>query len=83
VLSARIQQLIAPFAEQVALLDTIPGVDQRAAEVIVAEIGPDMGQFPPRPTSLLGRGVSWQQRVGWHAPLGADPQGPPSGWVAA
>jgi transposase len=35
-----------PFAEQVALLDTIPGVDQRAAEVIVAEIGPDMGQFP-------------------------------------
>jgi transposase len=46
VLSARISQVIAPFAEQVALLDTIPGVDQRAAEVIVAEIGPDMGQFP-------------------------------------
>jgi hypothetical protein len=45
-LSARIQQLIAPYAEQVALLDTIPGVDRRAAEVIVAEIGPDMGQFP-------------------------------------
>jgi transposase len=46
VLSARIQQVIAPFAEQVALLDTIPGIDRRAAEVIVAEIGPDMGQFP-------------------------------------
>jgi transposase len=46
VLCARIEQVIAPFAEQVALLDTIPGVDQRAAEVIVAEIGPDMGQFP-------------------------------------
>jgi len=47
VLSARISQVIAPFAEQVALLDTIPGVDRRAAaEVIVAEIGPDMGQFP-------------------------------------
>jgi transposase len=38
--------VIAPSAEQVALLDTIPGIDQRAAEVIVAEIGPDMGQFP-------------------------------------
>jgi transposase len=38
--------VIAPFAEQVALLDTIPGIDRRAAEVIVAEIGPDMGQFP-------------------------------------
>jgi transposase len=45
-LSARIQQLIGPYAEQVALLDTIPGIDQRAAEVILAEIGPDMGQFP-------------------------------------
>ena len=45
-LSARIQQVIAPYAEQVALLDTIPGIDQRAAEVILAEIGPDMGQFP-------------------------------------
>jgi transposase len=45
-LSARIEQVIAPYAEQVALLDTIPGVDRRAAEVIVAEIGPDMGQFP-------------------------------------
>ena len=46
VLSARIEQVIAPFAAKVALLDTIPGVDQRAAEVIVAELGPDMGQFP-------------------------------------
>jgi transposase len=45
-LSERIEQLIAPFAEQVALLDTIPGIDRRAAEVIVAELGPDMDQFP-------------------------------------
>ena len=45
-LSERIEQVIAPYAEQVALLDTIPGIDRRAAEVIVAEIGPDMGQFP-------------------------------------
>src|ERR671910_214827 len=45
-LSARIEEVIAPFAEQVALLDTIPGIDRRAAEVIVAEIGPDMGEFP-------------------------------------
>jgi transposase len=38
-LSARIQQVIGPFAEQVALLDTIPGVDQRGAEQGVAEMG--------------------------------------------
>jgi transposase len=30
----------------VELLDTIPGVDRRTAEVILAEIGLDMGQFP-------------------------------------
>lgn len=30
----------------VELLDTIPGVDQRTAEVILAEIGLDMSQFP-------------------------------------
>jgi transposase len=46
VLSERVEQVITPFAKHVALLDTIPGVDKRAAEVIVAEIGPDMGQFP-------------------------------------
>jgi transposase len=58
VLSARIQQVIAPFAEQVALLDTIPGVDKRAAEVILAEIGPDMDSSPPRPISPPGRGYA-------------------------
>jgi transposase len=46
VLSERIERMLAPFAAEVALLDTIPGVDRRAAEVILAEIGPDIGQFP-------------------------------------
>ncbi|MGH2801313.1 MAG: IS110 family transposase [Thermoleophilaceae bacterium] len=45
-LSARIEELIAPFSGKVELLRTIPGVDQRSAEVIVAEIGVDMKQFP-------------------------------------
>lgn len=34
-----------PWAEAVALLDTIPGVGRTAAEQIVAEIGTEMGQF--------------------------------------
>jgi transposase len=46
VLSERIERVLAPFAAEVALLDTIPGIDRRAAEVILAEIGVDMGQFP-------------------------------------
>jgi transposase len=32
--------------EAVALLDTIPGVDQKVAEVMLAEMGLDMSQFP-------------------------------------
>ncbi len=34
------------WTEAVTLLDTIPGVDVRTAEVILAEIGLDMSQFP-------------------------------------
>ncbi len=35
-----------PFARARDRLDTIPGVAQRAAEVIIAEIGTDMSRFP-------------------------------------
>jgi transposase len=45
-LCQEVERRIAPFAAEVALLDTIPGVDRRAAEVILAEIGPDMTRFP-------------------------------------
>jgi transposase len=45
-LSADIERVIAPFSEEVKLLDTIPGVNRRLAETIIAEIGADMGQFP-------------------------------------
>ena len=45
-LSAEVERGIVPFSAAVTLLDTIPGVDQRAAEVIVAETGADMTRFP-------------------------------------
>jgi transposase len=45
-LSGRIEEVVAPFSAQVEGLDTIPGVDRRTAEVIIAEIGVDMAQFP-------------------------------------
>lgn len=44
-LSADIAQMIAPFAQAIDFLDTIPGVNRRSAEVFLAEIGADMGQF--------------------------------------
>jgi transposase len=47
---ARVGAMIAQHleAEQdaVALLDTIPGVSQRTAEILLAEIGTDMTRFP-------------------------------------
>ena len=45
-LSDAIEERIAPFASAVELLCTIPGVQRRTAEVILAEIGPDMSAFP-------------------------------------
>jgi transposase len=45
-LSADIEERIRPFAAQCDLLMTIPGVKQRAAEVLIAEIGTDMSLFP-------------------------------------
>jgi transposase len=44
-LSDRIATLIAPFLSDVERLQTIPGVDRRVAEVIVAEVGTDMSRF--------------------------------------
>ena len=34
------------WVEAVALLDSIPGIDQRVAELILAEVGIDMSRFP-------------------------------------
>jgi transposase len=45
-LGERIDELICPFAADVELLCTIPGVDRRTAQVILAEIGIDMSRFP-------------------------------------
>jgi transposase len=43
-LSSHIERMIAPFSKQVELLETIPGVDLRTAETLIAEIGVEMSQ---------------------------------------
>ena len=43
--SAEIAERERPFADDLARLDTIPGIGQRVAEIIVAELGPDLAQF--------------------------------------
>jgi transposase len=37
---------LAPFAAQMALLMTIPGIGERTASIIISEIGVDMNRFP-------------------------------------
>lgn len=41
-----IETYCVPFQEAIPLLDTIPGVAQATAEMIVSEIGTDMSRFP-------------------------------------
>jgi transposase len=43
---ARIEDLLAPLRGAVERLITIPGVSRVAAEVILAEIGPDIPRGP-------------------------------------
>jgi len=45
-LDEQIDRLMVPFAEARDRFDTIPGIAKRNAEIIVAEIGIDMSQFP-------------------------------------
>ena len=45
-LTAQINQAAAPFRHQIDLIATIPGVSNRAAEVVLAEIGADPTRFP-------------------------------------
>lgn len=45
-LDGRIAHVMSPFDERAERLMTIPGVGRRTAEVIIAEIGVDMAQFP-------------------------------------
>lgn len=47
-LEAEIERVIRPFDQNnlVERLDTIPGVDQKTAQVIIAELGIDMSRFP-------------------------------------
>jgi transposase len=54
-LGARIAEVLpAPFAEAIGRLETIPGIDRRAAQNIVAEIGADM-----KPFKSAGHLASW------------------------
>jgi transposase len=53
-LDRKIEEELAPFAQAADRLDEITGVGRAAAQVIIAEVGIDMGRFP-----TAGHLVSW------------------------
>jgi transposase len=53
-ISDAIEEQLAPFSPAVELLCTVPGIQQRTAENIIAEIGIDMSTFP-----TAGHLASW------------------------
>jgi len=75
-LTEAIEAEIAPFAPAVELLCSIPGVQRRTAECLVAEIGVDMSVFASaKHPGLLGRPVPGKRPLGRPAPIGQDPKG--------
>lgn len=45
-MNKEIAEHLSPYEQQIQRLSTIPGIKRRLAEVILAEIGPDMSRFP-------------------------------------
>lgn len=45
-LSVEIAQRLGPYEQILLRLETIPGIKRRLAEIILAEIGPEMSRFP-------------------------------------
>jgi hypothetical protein len=76
-LSTQVARVVAPLSPLLALLITIPGVSQRTAEVILAEIGTDMGQFPSPGTWRAGRGSARAQASRPASTARAGPAGLP------
>ena len=57
-LTGVIEQLLAPYEEQLAQAGSMPGWGRRAAQDALAETGPDMGRFP-----TPGHLASWAGRT--------------------
>lgn len=74
-LSDEIVELTTPFRPAVELITTIPGVSQLTAEVVIAEIGVDMGRFPTADhlASWAGLAPGSRESAGKKRPAGTRP----------
>lgn len=57
-LEQRLEEKLAPFRSHYEHLQTIPGVSQTVAAVILAEVGPDLSAFPSARNLLSWAGLS-------------------------
>ncbi|MDI6895049.1 MAG: transposase [Bacillota bacterium] len=75
--TVRIEEMMRPFEEKVALLCEITGVEKRTVQAIIAEIGVD-AQVPHRQAHrLLGRCLPGEQRERGQEEIGQDQKGEP------
>lgn len=58
VLDGMVEQYMAEYAQALNAIDEIPGIARRSAQVILAEIGLDMGRFPSAAHLCSWAGVS-------------------------
>jgi len=72
-LDQRISERLAPYARQMALLMTIPGIDWVVAATVIAEIGVDMSVFPSQRHLAAWGGTcpGSNESAGKHKPIGA------------
>jgi transposase len=74
-LDAVLATAFAPWAHQLELLQTIPGVGEKVAQVIVAETGADMSRFPTAAQLAAWAGVApgVHASAGKHTAVGTRP----------
>ena len=83
---AELDQLLVeacrPWARQIELLQTIPGVGEKVAQVIIAETGADMSRFPTAGhlTSWAGLAPAMHESAGRRTPAGS---GHGNRWLSA
>jgi Transposase IS116/IS110/IS902 family len=72
-LDEQIDDAMAPWARQLELLQTIPGVGLKTAQVIIAETGADMSRFPSAAHLAAWAGVApaMHESAGRRSPAGS------------
>jgi transposase len=72
-LDEQIDEAMTPWARQLKLLQTIPGVGLKTAQVIIAETGADMSRFPSAAhlAAWAGLAPAMHESAGKRAPAGS------------